>query len=390
VATPIFLLGMVSLFTDVSSEMIQSILPLYIIEIGGTALALGIITGVTSALSNILKGISGWLSDKFNRRKPFVVTGYAISNLSKPFIGIIPSWQYVLGMKTIDRVGKGIRTSPRDALISFHALKKGKSFGLHRSLDTLGAVIGSLIASLLLFLGSSYTFIIFFSIIPGVIAIILLMPVKEVRLEDSASKFDEEKEVLDEKFSKSFFKLIVVLGVIEFASLDVAFLIIRAADFIPDEMVFLIPIFYLILNIVYALFSPLSGHISDKLGRKPVIVAGLSILLASCIILAFPFNVSMYSGILILIIFIMYGFYMAFVDPISRAYIADLVGKKKRGRAYGYYYLSIGLISMIETVIFGFIYDNFSFTWAFLYISLLLIICVIIFIFTDFTKIIAK
>ena len=391
VSIPVFLMGLVSLFTDISSESIQSILPLFIFEIGGSVLALGIISGITNAIANILKGITGWMSDKINRRKPFIVAGYSLSNLSKPLIGLSPSWEMVLGLKTTDRIGKGLRTSSRDALISYYAEKKGRAFGLHRAMDTLGAVFGSLLAFILLYFAWTYSQIIFFSIIPGLIAIALILPVKDISSRDLDKKPERKnKKEKMEKIDKNFIKLIVILGVIEFASLDVVFLILRAADYIPIDLIFLIPIFYLILNLVYTIFSPINGSLSDKIGRKPIIVLGLSILLISCIILAFPIQVSPFSLVLIIIIYIMHGFYLASVDPISRAYIADLAGKEKRGRAYGYYYFSVGFISMVEALVFGFIYSAFSYTWAFIYISILLAVCIVIFTITDFSKIIKK
>jgi len=389
VSIPIFLMGLVSLFTDISSESIQSILPLFLLDIGGSVLILGIISGITNAIANILKGITGWMSDKINRRKPFIVAGYSLSNLSKPLIGLSPSWEMVLGLKTTDRIGKGLRTSSRDALISHYAEKKGKAFGLHRAMDTLGAVFGSLLAFILLYFAWTYSQIIFFSIIPGLIAIALILPVKDISSRELVKKSERKsKKERMEKIDKNFIKLIVILGVIEFASLDVVFLILRAADYIPIDLIFLIPIFYLILNLVYTIFSPINGSLSDKVGRKPIIVVGLSILLISCLILAFPIQVSPFSIVLIIIIYIMHGFYLASVDPISRAYIADLAGKDKRGRAYGYYYFSVGFISMVEALVFGYIYDVFSYTWAFLYISVLLAICIVIFVITDFSKII--
>jgi len=391
VSIPVFLMGLVSLFTDISSESIQSILPLFIFEIGGSVLALGIISGITNAIANILKGITGWMSDKINRRKPFIVAGYSLSNLSKPLIGLSPSWEMVLGLKTTDRIGKGLRTSSRDALISYYAEKKGRAFGLHRAMDTLGAVFGSLLAFILLYFAWTYSQIIFFSIIPGLIAIALILPVKDISSRELVKKSGmKSKKERMEKIDKNFIKLIVILGVIEFASLDVVFLILRAADYVPVDLIFLIPIFYLILNLVYTIFSPINGSLSDKIGRKPVIVVGLSILLISCIILAFPIQVSPFSIVLIIIIYIMHGFYLASVDPISRAYIADLAGKEKRGRAYGYYYFSVGFISMVEALVFGFIYSVFSYTWAFIYISILLAVCIVIFTITDFSKIIKK
>ncbi|MFW9989540.1 MAG: MFS transporter [Candidatus Odinarchaeota archaeon] len=389
ISIPIFIMGLVSFFTDISSEMIQSILPFFILEVGGTGLILGLITGLTTAISNILKGISGWISDRINKRKPFIVAGYSISNLSKPFMAFSPSWEYILGLKTIDRFGKGLRTSSRDTLISYYATEKGKAFGMHRAMDTLGAVVGSLLAFIFLFFTWSYSEIIFFSIIPGFLAIILICTIRDV----NPSKIDEkltlkEDDTKPEKIDKNFIKLIIILGVIEFASLDIAFLQIRANDFV--DLVYFIPIFYMLSNIIYTIFSPLTGTLSDKVGRKKVITLGLSILLISCIILSIPVNISILSFISILVIFLMYGFYLASVDPISRAYIADLAGKRKRGRAYGYYYLSVGLISMAESLIFGLIYDIFSYTWAFIYVSILLFICLIVFNITNFSKILQK
>lgn len=389
VSVQVFIMGLVSLFTDFSTEMIQSFFPLFIISIGGTAFAFGIIVGITEALSNILKGVSGWMSDKINKRKPFVVAGYTISNLSKPFMAFSPSWEGVLGLKAIDRGGKGLRTSARDTLISYYAVEKGKAFGLHRAMDTLGAVIGSLIAFLLLYLAWSYQQIIIFSIIPGICAIILILFVKEVdpaKVTDLMIYRTEAPKV--DKIDKNFIKLIIILGVIEFASINIGFLQLRSVDFILAE--FMIPILYLTSNIFYMIFSPITGSLSDKIGRKPVILIGLSILLLVSVILVFPIKATVFSLILIIIIWVLHGFYMASVDPISRAYIADLVGKNKRGRAYGYYYLSVGLISLGESILFGFIYYLYSFTIAFIFSSILLLICILVFAVTDFSRITKK
>jgi MFS family permease len=393
VSIPVFIMGLVSFFTDVSSEMIQSILPLFIIDLveENPTLVLGLIAGITTALSNILKGVSGWASDKINKRKPFVVAGYTVSNLSKPFISFSPSWQTVLGLKSVDRIGKGLRTSSRDTLISYYAVEKGKAFGMHRAMDTLGAVVGSILAFLFLFWAWSYSQIIFFSIFPGICAVILIFTIKDVdpaKLDETKLKYYGVPKV--DKIDKNFIKLIVILGVIEFASLDIVFLQARSTDFIFPGFIFLIPIFYLLTNIIYMVLSPFLGSLSDRFGRKPVIISGLSILLFSCVVLAFPIDPSYFSLILIIFIYLLYGFYLASVDPISRAYIADLAGKNKRGRAYGYYYLTVGLISLGESLLFGFIYDTVSFTWAFFYTAILLFIFIIVFAKTDFSKIIRK
>jgi len=382
VSIPVFILGLVSYFTDVSSEMVTSILPFFIIQVGGTGLILGVITGVTTAISNIFKGISGWMSDKINKRKPFVVGGYAVSNLSKPLMAFSPSWEFVLALKTIDRFGKGIRTSARDTMISYFSEEKGRAFGLHRSMDTLGAVTGSFLAFLFLLFTWSYSQIILFSIIPGVIAIALILFVKDV--DPSMIKKEDKKEKESEKLDKNFIKLVIILGIIEFASIDISFVQLRAENY--AFFIFLIPLLYMASNVVYAIFSPINGIISDKIGRKKVISTGLMMLLIISIILAIPAQVSIFSLVIIILVFIMYGFYMASVDPISRAYIADLAGNNKAGRAYGTYYLSVGLISLAESSIFGLIYD-FSYMIAFIYVSILLLISIIIFIRTDFMKI---
>ncbi|MEJ2293857.1 MAG: MFS transporter [Candidatus Lokiarchaeota archaeon] len=389
VSVPIFIMGLVSLFTDISTESIQSFFPLFIISIGGSAFAIGVISGITDALSNILKGLSGWMSDKFNRRKPFILAGYTVSNLSKPLMAFSPSWEYVLGLKAIDRAGKGLRTSARDSLISYYAVKKGRAFGIHRAMDTSGAIIGAILAFILLYFTWTYQQIILFTLIPGLCAIILILFVKDVDPKKMMTlKESEQKVPRMEHIDRNFIKLIIILGVIEFASVNISFLQLRSIDYLFAE--FFIPILYLISNVVYMGLSPFMGSLSDKIGRKPVIITGLSILLVVSIILAIPVAISLVSLILIIVLWIMFGFYMAAVDPISRAYIADLVGKDKRGRAYGYYYLSVGLISLGESVIFGLIYNSFSFTFAFIYAAILLGICILIFAITDFSKIIQK
>jgi len=382
----IFLLGMVSLFTDWSSDMIGSILPLFILAIGGNVLIIGIIEGVSNASANILKGFSGILADtkKLEKnRKGMVTTGYSISNFTKPLIGLFPNWLVTLGLKFTDRVGKGIRTSPRDTMIADYTEKKecqatrGKSFGVHRALDTTGAILGPLTASILLFIGFAYNAIIVLSIIPGVIAILFLIFVKEVKSMDDCAQ-----EKMDKKSVKKFLKLIITLGVIEFASIDLAFLIVRASDFI---WIAFIPLFIVFTNVLYVAFALLSGNLSDKIGRKTVIVIGLLILLVVSILMIFPYPISIGSMILIFVTFLLFGIYLGIKDPVSRAYVADISGKKKKGTSYGLYYLFIGLVSLPECILFGFLYEAFSYTAAFTFSTILLIICIVIFILQDFT-----
>ncbi len=389
VSMPIILMGFVSLFTDISSESISSFFSLYIVSLGGTATILGFILGFTDALSNILKGFSGWMSDKINKRKPFVILGYSLSNISKPLMAFSTSWEPVFGLKSADRFGKGLRTAPRDTLISYHAVERGKAFGLHRALDTLGAVIGTLLATILLLFSWSFNQIILFTIIPGSIAVLLLFFVKDVdpnKLTDDIIYKTKDPKV--DKIGKNLVKLVIVLGIIEFASINIGFLQLRSYDYVQD--LFFIPVLYLISSVVYMLLSPVFGTLSDKVGRKPIIIFGLSLLLIASIVLAIPIKNSSFSFVIIIIIWILYGLNMASVDPIARAYVADLVGKNKRGRAYGYYYFSVGVLTLVETTLFGILYDSFSYTIAFSFSFVVLFVCIIIFATTDFSKIQVK
>lgn len=394
----VLLMGFVSLFTDVSSEMITAVMPFFILSLsGGTILAIGFIDGVSNAIANIIKGISGWLSDKLKRRKAFVIAGYSISNIVKPFIGAQSQWVAVLGLKITDRIGKGIRTAPRDALISYYADKSlidlqstesnaGRNFGIHRSMDTTGAVIGPLIASLLLFFHFTYGQVIIWSILPGIVAIILICVVKDVKEDEilalkgkktpSKEQSMTKKFPSSEKLSPQLIKLIIILSAMEFASVDVAFVMVRATDMIDKSW---IPLLYASFNVIYALLAPFAGKMEDKYGKQRIITIGLIILTVISGILCIPIIRSIFSEILITMIFLVFGVYMAIVDTGSRAFISDITGKNKKGKIYGMYYLLVGILSIPESLLFAFLYHSFGFQTAFLFSTITLIICVIVF-----------
>jgi MFS family permease len=399
----VLLMGFVSLFTDVSSEMVTAVLPFFVVPIGGI-LSLGIINGISNAIANIVKGLSGFLSDKFKKRKPFILIGYAISNIAKPFIGLQNAWYGILGLKVTDRIGKGIRVAPRDALISYYSEKSvddlkskeksrsGVNFGIHRTMDTLGAVLGSLLAALLIFLGVSEGNTILISIVPGVIAIIFIIFVKDITQKDiqkirSLKETNIDKKIHSEKIGKQMIKLIIILSIMEFASVDIAFVMVRANDLLGEggELGFeWIILLYAITNIIYALMATPAGKLSDKFGKQPIITIGLSILLAISITLIFPLA---NAGWLIFIIFPVFGIYLAIVDTCAKAFISDLSGKNKKARVYGLYYFIVGMLSIVESILFAFLYDRFGFTVAFSFSSTLLLICIIIFATAKFEKI---
>ncbi|MBN2156683.1 MAG: MFS transporter [Candidatus Lokiarchaeota archaeon] len=393
----VLLMGFVSFFTDISSEMITAILPFFILSIaGGNILALGYISGISNAIANMVKGLSGFLSDKFKKRKPFIILGYSISNIAKPFIGLQRFWYGVLGLKITDRIGKGVRVAPRDALISYYSEKSvrdhkfnnssrsGINFGIHRTMDTLGAVTGASLAALLIFIGLSYENTILLSIIPGVFAIVIIFFVKDVHLEEFTETDKKERIQKSEDITHPMIKLIIILSIMEFASVDIAFIMVRAGELIGTggslsiEWVILL---YAITNIIYALMATPAGKLSDRFGKQRVISVGLSILFIISLLLIFPHT---NSSFIIFIIFPLFGIYLAIVDTCSKAFISDLSGKNKKGKVYGLYYFLVGMLSIIESILFAFLYQKFSYQIAFGFSTALLLVCIIIFATADF------
>ncbi len=345
VTMPVFLLGLTSFFTDASSEMINAIFPQFVeVVLGGTLVTLGLILGITDAMANLVKGLSGWLSDRLGKRKGLVIAGYGLSNLvAKPLIGIQSNWLPVLLLKGADRLGKGIRTAPRDAMIGYYAgANSGRAFGLHRSMDTLGAVVGPLLAALLLVttapflltINEQLSFIIIFSLIPGILAFLMTLVVKDVKQPPDAQvpRASETRQPAKkpEVISKRFVRTVAVLASIEFASLNQGFLIARAGDFFDLLWVTLL---FAGFNVVYATVSIKGGKLSDKIGRKKLIIGGLLALLVSNVLLAIPWAPSSVESFIIIPgIFGIYGLYSGLVDPTSRAMVSDL-SEKKKGKA---------------------------------------------------------
>ncbi|MHC1591628.1 MAG: MFS transporter, partial [Candidatus Helarchaeales archaeon] len=306
-----------------------------------------------------------------------------ISNIAKPLIGLFPNpvttWITTLFLKFTDRIGKGLRTAPRDAIIADSGGKTGGSFGLHRAMDTTGAVLGPLVAFFLIFyffsifqnMTLTYAAVIIFSIVPGSIALVFIIIARDPKREKG--KFEPKES---SPITKELVQLIVIMAIAEFASIDLAFFIVRAQDFIFAPF---IPLIVALSNLVYVFFAILAGRMSDKIGRKRVILMGLGILLITSIGMAMPYQPSLILIPLIVTFFVFFGMYHGFVDPVSRAFVSDLMGKRKKGKGYGLYYFVIGIVTLPESIIFGFIYDAFSYFVAFLYASVLLGICMIIF-----------
>jgi len=371
----VFVLGLVSFFNDMASEMIYPIVPIFLTSVLGAPVAIvGLIEGIAESTASVLKVISGWLSDKWQKRKPFVVAGYLFSAISKILLSLAYSWPFVLFARFVDRFGKGTRTSSRDALITESSENKvrGKAFGFHRTLDTLGAVVGPLIALLAIhFLDNNFRLIFFLAFIPACIGILLLLFfVKEKKKEaNSLNTFHFNWRELNPSF-KIFLliSLIFALG----NSSD-AFLILRAQNL--GLSVSLVVLAYVLFNFTYAIFSMPAGIISDKIGPKKVLLAGF--LLFSAVYLFFGLA---HSSLLLWLLFPIYGIYMALTEGVGKAYISNLVPQEKAGTAFGVYQTTIGLCTFFASLIAGLLWTYIDVSTPFIFGSIMALISAFLFI----------
>ena len=342
------LLGFTSFLTDTSSEMIMPILPFFISTLGGTALIVGLIGGLEESVSSILKVIAGYWSDKIGKRKRFVYSGYTASAVSKVFLSFSTIWQHVLILKPIERIGKGLRTAPRDAIIADYTDKeiRGKAFGLHRTLDTGGAILGSTLALILFwFMGLEFSTIIFIGAIIAVLALIPLYPVKEKKTEPKKTNW----KVSFTNLPTSLRLFIVIASLFSLGNFTYMFYILRAEQLFTGRLAFAAPILlYIWFNIIFAAFSTPSGMLSDKIGRRSVLLIGYSLFGLTTLLFALP-----PSLISLVILFALYGLVFALTEGNQRALVSDLAPKKLRGTSLGTFHTAIGLVSLPSGLIAG-------------------------------------
>lgn len=357
----IWILSLVSLFTDTASEMLYPIMPFYLRSIGFSVVLIGVLEGVAEATAGLSKGYFGKLSDSSGRRVPFVQVGYALSAISKPMMAILILPLWVFAARTIDRIGKGVRTGARDAILSDETTPqtKGKVFGFHRSMDTLGAVLGPALALLFLHLHpESYRALFFIAFIPGLLAIATTS-----LLSDKDKAKVKVKQPTTSKSHRSFFSFIgywrvsparyreVAVGLLAFTlfnSSDV-FLLLKAKQAgLSDTAVIGIYIFY---NLVYALFSFPMGILADRIGLKRVLVVGLCIFAATY--LGMGYFTSSYA---IAAMFFLYGIYAAATEGISKAWITNIADKKDTATAIGTFTGFQSICTMLASSLAGIIW----------------------------------
>lgn len=397
----VIMLGIVSLFTDAASEMIYPLIPVYVAALGSGAILLGVIEGVAETTASMLKLISGIISDKVRKRKVLVLLGYSISSLIRPLTGLVTSaWEIVI-IRMFDRVGKGIRTAPRDALIasSVDESIRGKSYGFHRSMDHTGAVIGPLLAiTTLLILFSVFgmkdslsalrwTFIL--AIIPGILAVLTII----IFVKESAPKNGNGKPFIFslKNFDKNFKTYLLIMVLFTLGNSSDAFLLFRVQEtihksgavvnlvssIIPlhnmvsnfgDEAaqakiinILFLPLIWAFFHIIKALFSTPLGALSDKTGRKKVINIGWGIY--AFVYISFALLIFLSPDLQIIAtfcLFAVYALFYAFTEGAEKALVADMVSDEKRGTAFGLFNFSIGLGALPASIIFGFLYSFFD------------------------------
>jgi MFS family permease len=362
----VFFLGLTSLLNDISSEMIFTLLPIFLTNIlGVSTVIVGLIGGISGSADSLFRIFSGWYSDKIGRRKVFAVLGYAISAVVKPFMLIAGSWGAVTGIRFVDRVGKGIRNAPRDALVadSVTAQQRGKAFGLHRAMDSSGAVIGLALTAIIIYFVQgdaanlelpTFHWMVIVGIIPGMIGtLVILFLVHEARKPKTTASQAKTTNKASGGFSTQFKIYLVILGVFTLGNTSDFFVILRAQN-LGNSLIY-VALILVMFNLVYTLVATPAGILSDKLGRKGLLVVGWLVYAAVYV----GFAVANASW-LVWVLFAAYGVYYGIIEGISRAFVADLVPVEKRGMAYGWYNGVLSIALLPASLIAGWLWSAFS------------------------------
>lgn len=380
----IWILSFVSLFTDIAGEMLYPVIPVYLKSIGYSVIFIGILEGIAEATSGLSKGYFGKLSDSMGKRVPFVQFGYALSTISKPLMAVFTFPLWVIFARALDRFGKGIRTGARDAILSDEATPetKGKVFGFHRSMDTLGAVLGPSLALLYLyFYPENYKTLFFIAFIPGILAVLGSLLIKESKNTEVRSEIKTKVGLLSflkywKEAPADYRKLMFgLLTFTLFNSSDI-FLLLKAKESgLTDTQVIGVFIFY---NLIYALFAFPLGSIADKIGLKKMYIAGL------VIFAIVYFGVGLSNNFYVVgAMFLLYGIYSAATEGISKAWISNICSKKDTATAIGTYTAFQSVLTMIASTLAGVLWYNFGPSIAFIVtgsVSFLVVVYLSIFI----------
>ena len=353
----ILLLGLTSFFTDVSSEMVYPLVPFFLtLKLGASAELLGLIEGIAESVASLLKIFAGYISDRLRNRKGLTIVGYAASAVGKLLLVVAHAWGLVLGARVVDRLGKGIRTAPRDALIADSSAesKRGTAFGLHRALDSGGAVVGVWLAYFFFtsLAKGEYTPVFLWAVVPAVIGIVLLFFVREARPKEGkqAQLPSLRWNVLPRKL-----KLFLMVALIfTLGNSSNTFLLLRAdkLGFTPATAILL----YLVYNVVYAVVSYPAGRLSDKIGRKRLLVAGYAFY--GLVYLGFALVNAPEQAWVLWLLFGLYGLYIGFTDGVEKALVSDLAPANVRATAIGLHATIVGIGLFPASFIAGQLWDR--------------------------------
>lgn len=354
----VIFLGLVSFFADISAEMVYPIIPLYLVSaFGATPALVGVIEGIAESLASLLKVFSGYITDKYKKKKPIAFVGYATGVFYKIALIFAGSWLGILGARVVDRVGKGIRTSPRDVMVSESAAsgQLGKAFGIHKALDMAGSAIGIFIAFLLMATSNGdfeYKKLFLISMIPAIMSLLMFLKItekKEAMVLEAREPFWKNAGRLDGQLKLYLF----VTFLFTLGNSSNVFLLLRAKSvgFDDTAVIFL----YFIYNITASLLSVPLGKLSDDVGRKTLLVMGYSVFAMVYLGFAFAFNKSF-----VVILFAMYGIYTAMIAGVERAFIAEISPKQIKGTMLGFHSTVVGLGLLPASAVAGFLWDSYG------------------------------
>lgn len=353
-------LGLVSLFTDLSSEMIYPLLPLFLTAtLGAGPAVLGAIEGVAETAASLLKLFSGAWSDRLGKRKPLVLAGYGLSSIMRPLMGLAASWSHVLGIRFCDRIGKGVRSSPRDALVaaSVPPQDRGRAFGFQRALDHLGAVLGPVAAfALLAGAGLSYRSVFFLAAVPGAVAVAILWIL--VREAGETAPAGTGRGILAGGLAPEFRSYLLIVSLFTLGNASDAFLILRSVDAgVPAAYV---PLLWGAFHVVKSSLSTHAGILADRWDRRKMVVAGWVLYAAVYAAWGMAEGPGWMVGL-----FLVYGLHAAATEGAERALVADFVPSDRRGTAFGWFHLAVGIAALPASLLFGILWSRFGAPAAF-------------------------
>lgn len=370
----LWLFSWVSFFNEIASQMVYPLIPKFLMSLGATPAAIGLIEGIAEATAALFKSVSGRLSDSTGKRKVFVFAGYLLAGIAKPLLSLATGWGHVLGLRFTDRMGKALRGPARDALLaaSFDKEEKGKSFGIQRAMDRAGAILGPLVALGILSLPEGNLRTVFLLAgIPAMLSLVFIPFVKEIQFEKKLSDSDGGPgSPFQYTPFRNFFFAIVLFSL---GNSSNAFLLLKADELGMGDAGSLV-LLWMLYNAVCVLASPIFGSLSDRIGRRPVIM--LSFVYYALLYAVFAFAGVSWS---IWLLFAAYGIYYGLSAGVFKAYVADLVPAEMRGTAYGYLETGIGLALLPASLITGFAWETWGSQVAFLISAGFAVVGVVVF-----------